>query len=85
MGIDMDKLNAGRDVRDNHGEYIGSVHSIQGAYLKLEKDPQGQHHWIALAMIDRIENDVILNVDKAEVERVWTTDHPNDPEDVVDA
>jgi hypothetical protein len=85
MSIDMNQLKPGMSVRDNQGERVGAVHSTQSAYLKLERDAQGESHWIALAMIDRIDTDVHLNVDKAEVERVWTTDHPNDPEDVIDA
>lgn len=85
MTIGVEGLKPGMKVRDNQGELIGTVQSTQGAYVKLEPDSAGEHRWIALAMIDRIEKEVYLNVDKAEVERVWTTNDPYDPEDVIDA
>lgn len=57
-----------------NGESIGTVDGLEGGNtIKLTKDAQGQHHWIPLAWVARVDKQVRLNRPAQQVRREWAT------------
>jgi len=57
-----------------NGESIGTVDALEGGNtIKLTKDAQGQHHWIPLAWVARVDKQVRLNRAAQQVRREWAT------------
>jgi hypothetical protein len=52
-------------------ERLGVVDHILGSNLKLARDIVGQHHFVPLAWIDRIDEQIHLTRSTDEVERLW--------------
>jgi hypothetical protein len=56
---------------------IGTVdHVDSGESLKLTKDPTGQHHWIPLAWVSRVDTHVHLSQPASQVREQWRTQSP---------
>jgi hypothetical protein len=58
------------------GEQVGVVEHIEGNAIKLTKNesPDGQHHFIPIGWIDRVDNHVHLRKDAKETEQSWKSD-----------
>lgn len=59
------------------GKHIGTVDHLEGTdQIKLTKNdsPEGKHHLIPLAWVDKIEGDsIVLSKNSKEVTEAWTT------------
>jgi hypothetical protein len=62
------------EVMASCGTRVGKVDKVEGKSLKLTKnDPQagGKHHYIPLAWVARVDQQVHLNKDSEDVMRDW--------------
>jgi hypothetical protein len=63
------------DVVGSDGQHVGTVDSVEGSdKIKLTKsDPQsgGQHHFISLSLVDRVDNQVHLSKSAQDVKQQW--------------
>ena len=59
------------DVVSLNNEPLGSVDHVSGRDLKLARDVVGQHHFVPLAWIDRIDEKIHLTRSTKEVQRLW--------------
>ncbi|ADV65960.1 DUF2171 domain-containing protein [Deinococcus maricopensis] len=55
------------DVICADGHHHGQVDHLDGEYLKLTRDAQGQHHWLPLSTVDHVDEHVHLNLRHEEV------------------
>jgi len=64
------------DVVASCGKTIGKVDCIEGNAIKLTKNdsPDGLHHFIPLAWIDRVDSHVHLTKNSTETEAGWKAD-----------
>lgn len=65
------------EIRGNDGEAVGRVDDIEGAFLKVTKDDDGNHHWIGDGFVARVDQQVHLNVTAREVREQWRAADPN--------
>ncbi len=65
------------NIRGNDGADVGTVERIEGAFLKVTKDEDGNHHWIEDTFVARVDQHVHLNVPAAEMRANWLGDDPN--------
>ena len=54
-----------------HGEPLGAIDHIEGGNLELARDEVGQHHFVPIRWISRIEDAVYLTRSAADVRRLW--------------
>jgi hypothetical protein len=63
------------------GEHVGTVDHVEGDQIKLTKNdsPDGFHHYIPLAWVERVEgNTVFLGRSADEVRREWQSENRAD-------
>ncbi len=58
------------------GQFATVDHLDQGDTIKLTKDEQGQHHWIPLAWISRVDEHVHIDRPGDQAMREWLTAAP---------
>ena len=58
------------------GKKIGVVDHIEGNAIKLTKtdSPDGQHHFIPVGWVERVDSHVHLNKNSMETEQNWKSD-----------
>ena len=58
------------------GKTVGKVDHLEGGALKLTKNdsPDGQHHFIPLSWIERVDSHVHLKKNSKETEQGWKSD-----------
>jgi hypothetical protein len=71
-----EKIQEHMQVVCSKGVPLGEVDRIEGDYLKLTKDQEGNHHWIPLAWVTRVEEDVHLDRPGEQAMREWTSTAP---------
>jgi hypothetical protein len=62
------------EVLGSDGERVGTVDHVEGdAMIKLARtdSPDGQHHYLAIDLVDRIDEHVHLNVSAEEAVAEW--------------
>lgn len=64
------------DVIASCGKKVGVVDHVEGNAIKLTKkdSPDGQHHYIPVAWVQRVDNHVHLNKNSGETEAGWKAD-----------
>jgi len=58
------------------GKTVGKVDCVEGNAIKLTKNdsPDGQHHFIPVSWVERVDSHVHLNKNSEETERGWSCD-----------
>ena len=58
------------------GKTVGVVDHLEGAAIKLTKNdsPDGQHHFIPVGWVERVDSHVHLKKNSKETEQNWKTD-----------
>jgi hypothetical protein len=75
--IDPSQITPHLPVLSADLDEIGTVdHVDSGESLKLTKDATGQHHWIPLAWVSRIDTHVHLSQPASQVREQWRTHSP---------
>ncbi len=61
------------EVYASCGTLVGKVDHVEGSFIKLTKNdsPDGLHHLIPLAWVDKVDNHVHLDRDHVEVMNEW--------------
>ena len=63
-------------VCSDEGQF-GTVDHMDGSnWIKLTKDDKGQHHWIQVDWVSRVDNKVHVDRPGAQAMREWSTSPP---------
>jgi hypothetical protein len=64
------------DVMASCGKKVGVVDSVEGQAIKLTRNasPDGQHHFIPVGWVERVDSQVHLKKNSAETEQAWKSD-----------
>jgi hypothetical protein len=64
------------DVIASCGKKVGVVDHVGGGAIKLTKkdSPDGQHHFIPVGWVERVDSHVYLQKNSMETEQNWKTD-----------
>lgn len=62
-------------VCSNNGQF-GTVDHMDGDYVKLTKDQQGQHHWIPTSWVTRVDDKVHVDRPGQQAMKEWFTSPP---------
>ena len=83
MGGPAEGTNAGiAGIKDHMhviascGKKVGVVDHVEGGTIKLTKNgsPDGQHHFIPVGWVERVDNQVYLKKNSKETEQNWKSD-----------
>jgi hypothetical protein len=75
----MDKSAKIRDhmpVVCSNGKQFATVDHLDGDTIKLTKDDSGQHHWIPLAWVTKVDEHVHVDRPGDQAMREWSTTGP---------
>jgi hypothetical protein len=75
----LDKANKIREhmpVVSSNGTEFATVDHMDGNYIKLTKDDQGQHHWIPAEWVKKVDQHVHLDRPDIQAMREWTSTAP---------
>jgi hypothetical protein len=66
------------DVIAGCGTRVGTVDHLDGTAIKLAKhnSPDGEHHWVPLGWVARIDTHVHLTKNVADARLEWRSDSP---------
>lgn len=78
--IDVNQIKPHMSVVGANDKPFATVDHVQGKSLKLTKDTKGEHHFIPLDWIDRVDDKVHVNKNGDEVMKQWTTSPGGDAE-----
>lgn len=74
--IDAGQIREHMHVHSSDGEHVGRVDHVKGDQIELAKmdlATMGQHHYIPLSWVDRIDaEEVHLSITKDEVHQRWS-------------
>jgi hypothetical protein len=74
-----DQIKEHMPVVGSAGQPFATVdHVDAGNMIKLTKDDQGNHHWIPLAWVTRVDDHVHLDRPSDQVMVEWSTSGPGD-------
>ncbi len=60
----------------SNGKQFGTVDGVDSDSIKLTKDDQGQHHWIPMAWVTRVDDQVHVDRPGDQAMREWLTSPP---------
>lgn len=69
-------ISDGMDVIASCGKKVGVVDRVEGSAIKLTKkdSSDGQHHFVPVGWVERVDKHVHLNKDSREAESSWKSD-----------
>ena len=65
-------------VCSNGGPFAMVDHLDAGNTIKLTKDDQGNHHWIPLAWVTRVDDHVHIDRPADQATQEWSSSNPAD-------
>ena len=72
-----------RNVRErmpvvcSNNKQFGTVDHLDGTFIKLAKDDQGQHHWIPAVWIASVDDEVHVDRPGDQAMREWMSSPPD--------
>ena len=81
MNVDATEVKDGMMVSDAQGEEVAKVKTVEGDIIALENSA-GEPRWIGFSLVERVDDALHLNVDEAELKRVWSPVDPNDNSEI---
>jgi hypothetical protein len=76
-GVDVaSKIREHMPVVCSNNKEFGMVDRVEGESIKLTKDDYGQHHWIPLAWVTKVDSQVHVDRPGEQVMREWSTMAP---------
>lgn len=77
--MDTSKIKDHMTVVGVNGQPVGTVdHFDAGNTIKLTKDEEGNHHWIPVAWVARVDTDVHLDRPGELAREEWSDSNPAD-------
>ena len=70
------KIREHMPVVCSNDEQFGTIDRVEGEYLKLTKDPNGQHHYIPASWVTNVDDKVHVDRPGSEVMQLWSTTPP---------
>ena len=64
-------------VVGENGPQVGTVDRIDGSYIKLTRDGDGQHHWIHLSWVTAADDAVHLDRSDQQTMQGWLSERPD--------
>jgi hypothetical protein len=60
----------------SNNKQFATVDHLDGDYIKLTRDDQGQHHWIPLGWVTRVDEQVHVDRPGDQAMREWLSSAP---------
>jgi hypothetical protein len=60
----------------SNNKQFATVDRLEGNAIKLTRDAQGQHHWIPLAWVERVDEQVHIDRPGDQAMREWMSNPP---------
>jgi hypothetical protein len=77
--IDASQIRPHMPVVCSNGEQFATVdHTDAGDTIKLTKDDQGQHHWIPMSWVSRVDEHVHVDRPGKQAMREWSSEAPQE-------
>ena len=77
--VEMTQIRPHMPVVCSNGEQFGTVdHLDADDTIKLTKDKQGQHHWIPLSWVTRVDEHVHVDRPGDQAMREWSVTAPDE-------
>jgi hypothetical protein len=77
--VDTSQIRPHMPVICSNGEQFGTVdHTDPGNTIKLTKDDQGQHHWIPMSWVTRVDEHVHVDRPGKQAMREWSSEVPQE-------
>ena len=70
------KIREHMDVICSENEPFGRVDRVEGDAIKLTKDDSGQHHWIPLSWVTRVDDAVHVDRPGRQAMQEWSSSDP---------
>ena len=67
-------------VCSNGGQFATVDHTDAGDTIKLTKDEQGQHHWIPMSWVTRVDEHVHVDRPGEQAMQEWSSEAPEGAE-----
>ena len=61
----------------SNNKQFATVDHVDGQFIKLTKDDQGQHHWIPLSWVTRVDEHVHVDRPGDQAMREWSSSAPS--------
>ena len=75
--VDTSKIKEHMPIVCSEGVQFGTVDHLDGNAIKVTKDEQGQHHWIPLSWVTRVDEHVHIDRPGEQAMQEWFTSPPN--------
>jgi hypothetical protein len=76
MAMGISGIREHMPVVCSNNEQFGTVDKVEGDYIKLTRDDQGQHHWIPAAWVTNVDDEVHVDRPGDQVMREWLSSQP---------
>jgi len=74
--VDRNAIKEHMPVVCSNNKQFATVDHVDGDYLKLTKDEHGQHHWIPLSWVTRVDQHVHIDRPGDQAMREWLSSKP---------
>ena len=76
--MNTDQIKEHMPVVCSNGGQFGTVDKVEGEYIKLTKNgsPDGQHHWIPVGWVDRVDQHVHVDRPGDQAMQQWLSTSP---------
>jgi hypothetical protein len=75
---DKGEIREHMDVICSEDEPFAKVDGVEGDAIKLTKDESGQHHWIPLSWVTRVDEAVHVDRPGKQVMKEWSSSDPSE-------
>ena len=74
--VDRNAIKEHMPVVCSNNKQFATVDHVDGDYIKLTKDEHGQHHWIPLSWVTRVDQHVHIDRPGDQAMREWLSSKP---------
>jgi hypothetical protein len=74
--VDQNKIREHMPVVCSNNGQFATVDHMDGDSIKLTKDDQGQHHWIPMSWVTKVDDKVHVDRPGQQAMREWSTTPP---------
>jgi hypothetical protein len=72
----MNQIQEHMPVVCSNNKQFGTVDHLDGEYIKLTKDQTGQHHWIPMSWVTRVDDEVHVDRPGQQAMQEWLSSPP---------